>query len=163
MFSSFVIFFIRHAYNINIDEVNVLVIRGLLELPDTLKLEGTPLQRLKCIFSSLIGVVRNYIKSSDSQLNCLSGLEYHCIASTAKNQSFNPTLLTAIISFLYDSDILDEEVIKKWHAYPSSIPSLLSDDISISDDQQLKLREQPVLVKFISWLDEAEEESSDDD
>lgn len=58
---------------------------------------------------------------------------------------------------LYDSDIVDEEVILKWYDAGASCNS----DVGVSKAAGTVVREQA--KPFVEWLREAEEESDEDD
>lgn len=151
--------FHRHAFNIPIDEVNILVIQALLHLPDQLKgrFEGDFFSQLKSIFTIFLNLIKNYIKSHDSQVMCLQALEQF---SLNRKEMMTTPRLCKLIMMLYEEDVLEDEAIIDWYSNVRPLPQLLVfGDESVEADAQVKLRKEDVLVKFIKWLEEAEEES----
>lgn len=161
-----IVFFNRHAYNVPISEVNMLIVRALLDLPAQLDAPAAPTSlasQIKSMLTRFWGVVKNYIRSPDSQLECLKATEYYTLMAQKSQHSanFTPATLTALISFLYDKDVLEEEVIMRWHRSPQPLSALLLDDVEVKSEEQAALRNHAAITKFIEWLQEAEEESDD--
>lgn len=134
----------KYAYNVTMKELNIFVIKAILELPHlrtTSCLQPTQLfSALKSLLSKLKLLLMNYIKSAESQLDCLQALEESCL------QWENLLcVLAKVIHLLYDLDVIEEQVIHKWFA--------------ACKPQSVKSHAEP----FIKWLQVAEEESSDSD
>ena len=67
---------LRSAYGIYINEVNSLLTKAVLELPiksSTNQQQYT--QQLKQNFRRLLPVLKNYIRSGESQHNCIAAIE----------------------------------------------------------------------------------------
>ncbi|XP_074650422.1 translation initiation factor eIF2B subunit epsilon-like [Tubulanus polymorphus] len=141
---------LKHAYNIAIKEVNELVVRCIGEhiCVKNPHLENV---QLLAVFLKLLKkwmkVLRNYIKNSEAQKHCLTGLEELCL-----QQDKMKVILLKVLNFLYDQEILSEEVIIHWH---KTVPS--------TGDQAMRISIRKQVDPFVTWLEEAEEESSDDD
>lgn len=140
----------KHAYNITMKEVNTLLMKAILELP-LQKSNISPQEyfpKLKPLIIQLLPLIKNYIKSEESQKDCLIALETFAISNENNRSS-----LLKILHLLYEKDILPEEVILNWYQHPSV---LMEHDPA----QQKEIRKQ--IQPFIKWLMEAEEESSED-
>lgn len=139
----------KHAYNVTIKEVNSLVIKAILKLSQkSLNDSASPQEFVKALHSSLQyfnPLLSNYIKSASSQMDCLLAIEEFM----GCNKEFSPAFVK-ILSILYDKNILSETAILKWHGISS--PDLSS--------EQVLLRKQA--DGFVKWLQEAEEESTDE-
>ncbi|XP_034257090.1 translation initiation factor eIF-2B subunit epsilon isoform X2 [Thrips palmi] len=131
----------RYAYNVSMREVNLLVVKAILNLP---KLEsGSYLPQLWPLQTYFMPIYKNYIRNPTAQIDCLQALQELAMAEQE--------LLTAVpklLSVLYNQDILNEEVILKWH-------SELEGDSEAEDLYK-------VAGPFIKWLEEAEVESEDE-
>jgi len=136
---------IKHAYGIQIKELNGLLMKTILTRP--LQSHGNAGQyfsQFKANAVRFLPLLKNYFRSRDSQKDLLGAIE--------EVSSSNDVILSSVakvIHLLYDEelDILSEQVILEWWS-------------------QLKDRAPAVyknLEKFIQWLNTAEEEDSDDD
>lgn len=133
----------KHAYNISIQELNELVVKAVLELPHingVLK-PDLLLQTMKKLVKKLSPLFHNYFKSAESQLDCLRVIQEHCGA----NRSML-AILPKFLFMLYEADILAEEVILSWFQKLSG-----SDEV------------HKTVTPFITWLQEADEESDEDE
>jgi len=136
---------IKHAYGIQIKELNGLLMKTILTLP--LRSHGNAGQyfsQFKTNAVRFLPLLKNYFRSRESQRDVLGAIE--------EASCSNDVILSSVpkvVHFLYDEelDILSEQVILDWWS-------------------ELKDRAPPVyasLEKFIQWLNIAEEEDSDDD
>jgi len=136
---------IKHAYGIQIKELNGLLMKTVLNLP--LRSHGNAGQYFSQFRTNAVRflpLLKNYFRSQDSQRDVLGAIEE---ASNA-----NDVILSSVpkvVHLLYDEelDILSEQMILDWWG-------------------QLKDRAPTMytsLEKFIQWLNTAEEEDSDDD
>ena len=68
-----------------------------------------------------------------------------------QNEAMSPAFQT-FLHLMYDREVFDESVILDWFKSPSQ-------DESLGNQNQEKIREQ--VSRFVTWLEEAEEESDD--
>jgi len=136
---------IKHAYGIQIKELNGLLMKTILTLP--LRSHGNAGQyfsQFKATAVRFLPLLKNYFRSRDSQKDLLGAIEEASRCNDAILSS-----VPKVVHLLYDEelDILSEQVILDWWS-------------------QLKDRTPAVyrnLEKFVQWLNTAEEEDSDDD
>lgn len=143
----------RYAYNMAIREVTYNVIKAVLGLPaHYLKHSDSPLsddvyrKTLKGMLIYFKKIIVNYMKTEDSQEDCLRAIED--VANTTK--ALLP-FTHHLLHFLYDCDALSEEKIIEW--YENDL------DEKEANVQALKKAVMP----FIKWLQEAEEDSSSEE
>lgn len=131
----------RFVYNVTVSEVNFNVIRAILNvnLSDAGSNAKQMWQHMESKLKYFLPVIRNYIKDTKAQGDCLSALED---VTASYNQL--TTVLIKIVNYLYDKDILAEEKIIAWYK------ELSNEEIKKS------------LLSFIKWLHEAEEESDEE-
>ncbi|XKL63359.1 hypothetical protein PGB90_005723 [Kerria lacca] len=135
----------RYAYNVTVNEVNYNILRAILSIQMNQE-KPTMKEILQHVDSKLkyfTPILRNYIKNEEAQRDCLPAIE-DVVFTSDKLKTISPK----IIQFLYDKDILSEEIILSWF-----------DDISKNDVHNVK----NILIPFIKWLNEAEEESDESD
>ena len=132
----------KHAYNIPIKEVPLVVMRALLEGPLTPPPELLPY--LKTAFKSHQDLLKHYIKTAEDQIAVLEVMS-ELVSSNSSILSIFPRLLLT----LYEIDVIEEVQILNWFEALKKLPD--SDDIVKAV--------QPI----ISWLQEAEEESDEED
>ncbi|ELU00049.1 hypothetical protein CAPTEDRAFT_153443 [Capitella teleta] len=139
---------LKHAYGIQIKEVNMLVTQGVLDLPLKDMEDMPPQQRRVSLsyanFKKFLPLLRNYIKNAESQLNCLLSIEDLCSKKSVLMQVF-----MKLIHMLYETEVLAEEVITTWY------------NTKTEDANGLKCRKE--IGPFVKWLQEAEEESDEDE
>ncbi|XP_055347031.1 translation initiation factor eIF-2B subunit epsilon-like [Paramacrobiotus metropolitanus] len=186
----------KFAYNVTMTELNKLVVRAIIEIPELKSLkQRTELKSVKdasaqivSAFETLLPVLRNYYRSSESQMDALLAIEECAVnyLDLPRHQPYGNLVISCclnILHFLYNNDILTEDVIRKWYAEPEKaqvrrfLPFFLHEQqqhspagrrrhISgdLSDDEVSGLVKKAELLKqkiapFIHWLEEAEEES----
>lgn len=139
----------RYAYNISMREVTYNVIKAILSLPlHYLSETKTPIdnqnyqKNLKVMIVYFIPIISNYVKNEDAQDDCLHAIED--VASTTEELL---SFVQHLLHQFYDRDILSEERILKWYE---------SED---ADVLQNKVRN--AVQPFITWLREAEEDSTE--
>ena len=145
----------RHAYNIRINEVNTLVLQAVLEVPELLITEKRE-YGVKMVESmpKCLPVLKNYIRDDSSQLDCLLALEeFHL----NRSDLFTISHLVKVIQTLYDEDVLEEDNILEWYEKRNELPGLLHP--AVDEKRQNVMRQDQLVVTFIKWLQEAEEES----
>lgn len=82
----------------------------------------------------------------------LSGTE-RLIGEQMKNSSTFVNKTAKILKLYYDLELADEEVIKKWGSKASK------KYVELATSRKIRKAAEP----FLTWLDEAEEEESDED
>lgn len=132
------------------NEVNSLVLKAILKL--THQAEGEFLVVLKEHMKYMLPVLKNYIRSFESQNDCIYSIEEFYLNN---EDTIKPVIFAKIIQYLYNQNVLSEEIILPWFNNPNSLP-----DHEIED--QKRLRSQKELILFVKWLSEAEEESDSD-
>ncbi|XP_072051425.1 LOW QUALITY PROTEIN: translation initiation factor eIF2B subunit epsilon-like [Amphiura filiformis] len=145
----------KFAYNISMRELNYHVFKGILEMPH---MRAKPqvlsaqqlLLELKKLLTKIVILLRNYYKSGESQLDCLTSLEDYC-----HKCSTTLAVFPKVLHILYELDVLSEEVILRWHKNPAN-----TDDAEVKSQQQ-NIRKQA--NAFVTWLEEAEEESDSEE
>ncbi|XP_064608515.1 translation initiation factor eIF2B subunit epsilon-like [Liolophura sinensis] len=140
---------LKHAYNINIHDVNILVMKAVIEFPQAHTTLEPP-QLLIVLQKHLIKhlqLIKNYIKSVESQRDCLTALEELSLG----NPSIK-AILVKLIHLLYEKDILMEQVIIQWYK-----------DIPQFEEKDAKMAVRQQVAPLIQWLQEAEEESDEED
>jgi len=101
---------------------------------------------LKKIFLMIISIFAKYVTSPKDQASFLSALEDGCIAHPHAFASFQ-TLVH--VMYEHEDEIISEEVILKWFKTSTGLT-----------EEMVTIRKQT--EPFISWLEEAEEESDSD-
>ncbi|XP_078618032.1 translation initiation factor eIF2B subunit epsilon-like isoform X2 [Branchiostoma floridae x Branchiostoma japonicum] len=143
----------KYAYNISMQELNVCVVRCVLESAhiraSLMATASEYLAALKPLLQPMKGLLKNYIRNSDSQQDCLLALEEYF--GTHLNIS---AVLVSVLNFLYNEDILEEDGILKWYRHPAPSGTLT---------QKAQQQVRAAATKFIQWLQEAEEESEESD
>uniref|UniRef100_H2ZHD6 Translation initiation factor eIF2B subunit epsilon n=1 Tax=Ciona savignyi TaxID=51511 RepID=H2ZHD6_CIOSA len=138
----------KYAYNMSVKDVVQTVTRSLLEIAtDRTSNNAHYFSTVKKILAHYIPLLLNYNKHGSSQLDCIYTLEEFALNS-------EPTLnclVKVILMYLYESDVLSEEVILHWNSNPRKLTGIFS-----TEEVRNKVE------KFIEWLEEAEEEDSDD-
>ncbi|KAM4694935.1 translation initiation factor eIF2B subunit epsilon [Discoglossus pictus] len=141
---------LKYAYNISLAEVMQVLCTVVLEFP-LQHLDGALDVNPYC--SSLLPllkrwapVFKNYIKRATDHLCCLGAVEEFFL----DHESLWAAVAKVLMGF-YQQDVLAEEMILRWFSQK---------DVS---DKGKQLRKRQVLQKFIQWLEEAEEESSEDE
>ncbi|XP_050417431.1 translation initiation factor eIF-2B subunit epsilon [Patella vulgata] len=140
---------LKHAYNICINDVHRMVVKAVIDLPLLISKDIEATQVINILKPQLAAqkpLLLNYIKSPEAQLDCLNALE-----GFSEENKLVKSALIKIIHYFYNEDMLDEQVIFKWYKkepHPDNITS------------HTAVRKQ--VAPFIKWLQDAEEESSDD-
>uniref|UniRef100_UPI0035900842 translation initiation factor eIF2B subunit epsilon n=1 Tax=Myxine glutinosa TaxID=7769 RepID=UPI0035900842 len=139
----------KYAYNVTLRDVTQTLTRLVLELP-TLRtgLDAPPVKYLasfKQLLMTWLPVFKNYIKRPSDHLDCLTAVEETWSSLPALHGTIGKVLM-----LFYESELLDEEAILRWFSQPPS------------SSNSTALHKDLGLLKFIQWLKEAEEESSDD-
>uniref|UniRef100_A0A8C4N6T8 Translation initiation factor eIF2B subunit epsilon n=1 Tax=Eptatretus burgeri TaxID=7764 RepID=A0A8C4N6T8_EPTBU len=138
----------KYAYNVTLRDVTQTLTRIVLEMPSLRTGPDAPpvkyLASLKQLLTTWLPVFKNYIKKASDHLDCLAAVEEAWSSLPPLHGTIGKVLM-----LFYESELLDEEAILRWFSQPpSSNSAALHKDLG--------------LLKFIQWLKEAEEESSDD-
>ncbi|VDI80077.1 translation initiation factor eIF-2B subunit epsilon [Mytilus galloprovincialis] len=108
---------LKHAYNIAIKDLHGMVLKSLVDLPLRQNTDGQKLVvDIKKNLTKHLPLLKNYIKpnSTEPQMDGLMALEEFSLQEPRIN-----TVLVKILHMLYDMDVLEEQVLFRWH---KSIP-----------------------------------------
>lgn len=136
---------IKHAYGIQIKELNGLLMKTILTLPlRSHASDGQYFAQFKTNSIRFLPLLKNYFRSRDSQVDLLSAIE-----EVSRSSDVVLNNIVKVVHLLYDEklDILSEQVIIDWW-------SQLKDRCLVAYEK---------LEKFVQWLKTAEEEDSDDE
>lgn len=148
----------KFKFNISITELCQTVIKALLEL--SIKDETSKADQVKefdKISKALHPLLVKYYNTSETQMYALHAMEEYFLCTV---DSTMYSLLASCLHKMYDADVLDEEVVLKWFSNPSQLSDM---EMTVTEEQRKELRESPNLLKFVTWLQEAEEEDSEED
>ncbi|NP_001403931.1 translation initiation factor eIF2B subunit epsilon isoform 2 [Mus musculus] len=141
---------LKHAYNISLKEVMQVLTLVVLEFPlqqvDGLLDPNRYCALLLPLLKAWSPVLRNYIKRAADHLEALAAIEDFFL----EHETLVTSMAKVLMAF-YQLEILAEETILSW----------FSQRDTTDEGQQLRKNQQ--LQRFIQWLREAEEESSEDD
>uniref|UniRef100_W5LKI8 Translation initiation factor eIF2B subunit epsilon n=1 Tax=Astyanax mexicanus TaxID=7994 RepID=W5LKI8_ASTMX len=141
---------LKYAYNITLKEVMQVLTRVVLEFP--FQQNGSQISPAQ--YSALLlpllkrfaPVFKNYVKREQDQMDCLLSLEEVFL----EHDSQWPALVKVLMS-VYELEILEEDTIMRWFSQKNTT------------DKGQQLRKNQGLLKFIQWLEEAEESSEGDE
>lgn len=133
----------RYAYNIQLHEVNFFVVRALLSIPVLAETKNV-LSTVKDILKYFRPVLSNYIKTKSSIMDCLRAVEDSCIKCQWLEGKCGQ-----VLHLLYEADVVDEDSLLEWRQ-----------DL---EENESPIANQPSLVKFFEWIEEASEESDESD
>lgn len=147
----------RYAYNVSIREVSYNVVKAILSLPlhylsetgvdhSTANYQKT----LKPMLEHFHMIVANYVKTEDAQEDCLRAIE-DTVATT--QQVLQSAQL--LFKYFYDRDILTEDKILEWYD--------IDEDNEDDMERDVRRKIRNVVQPFVKWLQEAEEDSSEED
>uniref|UniRef100_A0AAY4A3F1 Translation initiation factor eIF2B subunit epsilon n=1 Tax=Denticeps clupeoides TaxID=299321 RepID=A0AAY4A3F1_9TELE len=138
---------LKYAYNITLKEVMQILTRVVLEYP--FFQEGADLSTsqyntlLLPLLKGWAPVFKNYVKRAQDHLNCLASIEEFFLEHEAHWGAL-------VLMSAYNLDILEEDGIMRWFSQEGTT------------DKSKLLRKNQGLLKFIQWLEEAEEYSEGD-
>ncbi|KAL1509543.1 hypothetical protein ABEB36_004258 [Hypothenemus hampei] len=131
----------RYAYNITVKEVNFNVIKAILIMSHNLP-EGTQyFSSFAKLLSYFTPILRNYIKNESAMMDCLKAIEE---VATSDFQVKDKWVIF-VLKYFYEKDHLNETEILKWF-----------------DTLEPKSTVHNQAKPFAEWLQEAEEEDSDE-
>lgn len=94
-------------------------------------------------------VVFPHLAFSYTQINLLLAFEEYCVEGDGRGEAFQ-AVVTQVFSLLYDAEVVSEEAFVAW-----------SEEKQQADEAERRFLE--LAQPFLTWLDEAAEEDSDDD
>lgn len=151
----------KHAYNIPIGDVPIALVKAIMDGPlnSTTGSAQELLMYVKNAVSHLKSLMQDYIKGLEGQLSILQVL-----MECAEKQSNIFTIFRHIVVHLYEEDIVEEEAIMRWYTRLSEPLSGSSNSSSGSGSSALTKKQELIsaMKPVIEWLENAEEESSDD-
>ncbi|XP_030071650.1 translation initiation factor eIF2B subunit epsilon [Microcaecilia unicolor] len=138
---------LKYAYNISLKEVMQVLSKVVLEFP----LQQLETERANLYSTALVPLLRkwaplfkNYIKRASDHLDFLWAIEDFFL----EHETLWAAIAKVLMTF-YQLEILAEEMILRWFSE------------SKMSEKGRNLCKSPGLQKFIQWLEEAEEESSE--
>uniref|UniRef100_A0A673L6N6 Translation initiation factor eIF2B subunit epsilon n=1 Tax=Sinocyclocheilus rhinocerous TaxID=307959 RepID=A0A673L6N6_9TELE len=145
---------LKYAYNISLKEVMQILIRVVLEFPfhqqgaqiSTAQYSSHLLPVSMTLLKKWAPVFKNYVKRPQDQLDCLASME-----EVFLERETHWAALVKVLMSMYQLEILEEEGIMHWFNQGSTT------------DKSQQLRRNQGLLKFIQWLQEAEESSEGDE
>ncbi|XP_063074806.1 translation initiation factor eIF-2B subunit epsilon [Engraulis encrasicolus] len=141
---------LKYAYNITLKEVMQILMRVVLEYP--FYQQGAQLTAaqyttlLLPLLKRWAPVFKNYVKRAQDHLDCLSAMEEFFLEHEG-----HWAALVKVLMNTYQLEILEEDAIMRWFSQGAST------------DKSKLLRKNQGLLKFIQWLEEAEESSEEED
>ncbi len=150
----------KYAYNIPVEDVPLAIAKAIVDGPLNTT-TGQPSELLlyvKNAISHFESLLLHYIKESDVELSVINVL-----TESADQQANVLSIFPKIIVNLYNADIISEETITEWYSRLQGVEQLSgisnAGGISPLKKQELLKSMKPV----IEWLENAEEESSDEE
>ena len=138
----------RYAYNMSLNEVNFYVVKAIFNLPSLEQAdEASYLKEFKAIYTYMSSVLKNYIRGAEAMLDCLKAIYDCCVTGHEVLRK----KISQILCLFYNEDILADTVILKWY------------DGLMTEDEEKVDWVQKELEKFIEWLQEEEEDSSEEE
>lgn len=137
----------KFKFNISIADLCQTVVKALLELAvkDELRAKQDMVKDLDKIIAELHKLLKKYFNNIDEQIHAVTGAEDYFVSRPDISGIF-----ATYLHKMYNVDLIDESVILQWY---SSRPQ----------DGSKQLRDNNNVVKLITWLQEAEEEDSEED
>ncbi|KAK6478734.1 translation initiation factor eIF-2B subunit epsilon [Huso huso] len=141
---------LKYAYNITLKEVMQILTKVVLEFP--IQQQGQELTSSQ--YSPLLipllkrwtPVFKNYVKRAQDHMDCLAAIEEFFLERVALWAA-----MVKVLMAFYQQEILAEEAILRWFSQ------------GVTSDKSKLLRKNQGVQKFIQWLEEAEDESSEED
>lgn len=138
----------RYAYNMSLNEVNFYVVKAIFSMPSLEQAdEANYLKEFKLVYTYISTVLKNYIRGAEAMVDCLKAIYDCCVTG----HEMLKKKISQILCLFYNEDILADSVILKWY-----------DGLMMEDEEKVEWV-QKELEKFIEWLQDEEEESSEDE
>ena len=144
----------KHAYNIPIQDVPLTIIKAIVESPLNTPSSGQSVEVLSYVknaVSHFDSLLHHYIKGHEIQVNVMQVL-----GDCARQHSAVLSAFPKIVLLLYNADIIEEAAVMDWFSRLQGAES--PSGPAVSKKQDLIASIQPV----IEWLENAEEESSEE-
>ncbi|XP_067219528.1 translation initiation factor eIF-2B subunit epsilon [Chanodichthys erythropterus] len=141
---------LKYAYNISLKEVMQILMRVVLEFP--FHQQGAQIttaqysSHLLPLLKKWAPVFKNYVKRAQDQMDCLTSME-----EVFLELDTHWAAMVKVLMSMYQLEILEEDVIMRWFSQ------------GVTTDKSQQLRRNQGLLKFIQWLEEAEESSEGDE
>ncbi|KAL7289116.1 hypothetical protein TKK_0017062 [Trichogramma kaykai] len=174
----------RFAYDIPLNHVSYNVMKAILILPflqnekhlpcaniyrfykmkkeEIMSITATEyFKSLKKILTYFKPILVNYIKPEIGQEDCLQAIEDFVYS----NKKYIMPYLKNLLHLLYNDDVLSEQVILDWYEqeYKSDSPNAENTSDITESLEKIAIQLRKEITPFITWLQEAEEDSSDED
>ncbi|KAJ8270441.1 hypothetical protein GJAV_G00114740 [Gymnothorax javanicus] len=141
---------LKYAYNITLKEVMQILTKVVLEFPfQTQNSQLTASQYCSSVLVLLkkwAPVFKNYVKRAQDHLDCLGAIEEFFL----EHEPYWSVLVKVLMN-AYQLEILEEDAIMRWFSH------------GMTSEKSRLLRKNQGLLKFIQWLEEAEDESSEEE
>ncbi|KAK7096734.1 translation initiation factor eIF2B subunit epsilon-like [Littorina saxatilis] len=140
---------LKHAYNIAIGDVHQAVIKVLVDVPLKENANAPDKALLAAVLRHLETykeLLTHYINKMEPQIDCLNSLEDFAL----ENERVL-SILPKVVHYLYNADIVEEPAIMQWYRTPP---------VEDEEEEHAKVRRQ--MKAFVTWLQEAEEESEEE-
>ncbi|RKP04784.1 nucleotide-diphospho-sugar transferase [Thamnocephalis sphaerospora] len=131
---------LRMSYNANYHTIRQLLIPVLLRHVD-MSAMGPSLKKMMTTWAPLLG---RMVHSDKDQVDALFLLQEYCAHSELHRKAFFPT-----VRYFYELDVVEEDAVVAWYGSPRAL----------SIDKMLR----DAVTPFVQWLQEADEEDSDED
>ena len=151
----------KHAYNIPIEEVPVVIVKAILEGPrrSTTSTATTPsatavpqfpdvMAYVKSAVTFFSSLLQHYVKGESLQLRVVETL-----VDCAEKQPVVLANLARMLLLFYEQDIIEESAVLSWHTHYSSASA------NLPKRQEVLTAVKPV----VEWLQTAPEESSEEE
>lgn len=151
----------KHAYNIPIEEVPLVIVKAILEGPrrSSTSTATTPsaavppqfpdvMAYIKSAVTFFASLLQHYIKGESLQLRVVEAL-----VDCAEKQPAVLTNLARLLLLFYEQDIIEESAVLSWHTRYSSA------SVDLPKKQEVLSAIKPV----VEWLQTASEESSEEE
>jgi hypothetical protein len=153
----------RHAYNVPIRELIVLVVKAVLDLPLQSATPSTEekqyLEQINAALTHMIPLLNNYTRSIESQKDCLASIEHFAVCN---RNVCTPNVLVRILLKLYEADVLSDDTILTWHRSATAFPTPLTNSTELAAVQQQIRCSKPIL-KLMDWFEQEQEDSDESD
>ncbi|CAB4389510.1 unnamed protein product [Rhizophagus irregularis] len=137
---------LRMASNTSFRDTRIVVIPSILNQINTDKL----LASTKDVLTRWGPLIGKLVHSKDDQTDALFTLQKYCAKTDINSKIFAPSLRT-----LYEIDVIEEDAILEWYYDERSKGGVGKPEI------YSKIHD--VIAPFVKWLEEAEEENSEED